>query len=98
MEAREERGGGPEACTARFDIKSFVYRARKPFHPGRLNDLMLEPFFMGRVVMDDEEQEGEEEAERTEEEKKKLEELKQEELLKVQEKAAGTQFNRKILA
>jgi len=37
----------PEACTARFDIKSFVYRARKPFHPGRLHDLVMEPFFMG---------------------------------------------------
>merc|ERR1711878_250356 len=47
MEERAERGGGPEACTARFDIKSFVYRARKPFHPGRLTDLVMEPFFMG---------------------------------------------------
>merc|ERR1712020_1033 len=44
----EARAGkyAPDACTARFDIKSFVYRARKPFHPGRLNDLVLEPFFM----------------------------------------------------
>merc|ERR1719348_632281 len=32
----------PESCTARFDIKSFVYRARKPFHPGRLNDLFYQ--------------------------------------------------------
>ena len=87
---------------ARFDIKSFVYRARKPFHPGRLNDLMLEPFFiMGRDIMDDEEgeeaesdEEGEE-AERTEEEKKRSEELKQVELLKVQEKAAVKQRERK---
>ena len=55
---------------------------------------MLEPFFMGRVVMDDEE-EGEEEPERTEEEKKKLEELKQDELLKVQAKAAVKQEKRK---
>merc|ERR1711872_210080 len=36
----------PEACTARFDINSFVYRARRPFHPSRLNDLFMEPFFM----------------------------------------------------
>ena len=32
MEERAERGGGPEACTARFDIKSFVYRARKHYY------------------------------------------------------------------
>ena len=56
---------------------------------------MLEPFFMGRVVMDDEEQEGEEAEERTQEEKKKLEELKQDELLKVQAKAAVKQEKRK---
>merc|ERR1712050_234183 len=36
----------PEACTARFDINSFVYRARRPFHPSRLNNLFMEPFFM----------------------------------------------------
>ena len=36
----------PDACTARFDINSFVYRARKPFHPKRLHDKVLEPFFM----------------------------------------------------
>merc|ERR1712020_166912 len=34
----------PEACTARFDINSFVYKARRPFHPSRLNDLFMEPF------------------------------------------------------
>merc|ERR1711874_444297 len=88
MQEREERGGGPEACTARFDIKSFVYRARKPFRPGRLNDLLLEPFFMDpfeNLDLDDEE-EGKE-VERTEEEQKKLEELKQKELEKVQEEA-----------
>merc|ERR1712048_307019 len=30
----------------RFGITSFVYRARRPFHPGLLYDLFLEPFFM----------------------------------------------------
>merc|ERR1712110_1307043 len=34
--AEKEGRRVPEACTARFDIKSLVYRARKPFHPGRL--------------------------------------------------------------
>ena len=41
--------GIPEACTARFDIKSFVYRARKPFHPKRLNELWLTPFFANPI-------------------------------------------------
>merc|ERR1739838_1232828 len=47
-EAPEETTGRrvPEACTARFDIKSFVYRARRPFHPTRLNNLFLQPYFM----------------------------------------------------
>ena len=93
MEKREERGGGPEACTARFDIKSFVYRARKPFHPGRLNDLLLEPFFMDPWVTLEDEEEGKE-VERTEEEQKKLEELKQKELEKVQEEALVKQKKR----
>ena len=89
MEERAERGGGPEACTARFDIKSFVYRARKPFHPGRLNDLVVEPFFMD--PFDNQEDEEEEEVERTEEEQKKLEKVKQIELQAVQEKALTKQ-------
>merc|ERR1719251_144408 len=57
----------PDACTARFDIKSFVYRARKPFHPGRLNDLFLEPYFADPIdtLIDDEEEEEDEEDTRT---------------------------------
>ena len=44
---------------ARFGIASFIYCARRPFHPGRLNDLVLEPFFVMPDFMDDEEEDGE---------------------------------------
>ena len=95
MEERAERGGGPEACTARFDIKSFVYRARKPFHPGRLTDLVMEPFFMSPWVNICQEENCKQlEMERTEEEKIKFEELKQMELEKVQGEASEKQRKR----
>merc|ERR1712079_949643 len=66
----------PEACTARFDIKSFVYRARKPFHPKRLNELILEPFFSDPIELEEEEDMTEEIEEMSEEEKEMAEELK----------------------
>jgi len=92
-EARAERGGGPEACTARFDIKSFVYRARKPFHPGRLQELMLEPFFMNPSLYLDEDEERVEEK-GTDAEKIKLEEQKQIEKEAVQAEAHVKQEKR----
>merc|ERR1711997_827757 len=70
----------PEACTARFDIKSFVYRARRPFHPGRLHDLVMEPFFMGSpeaVKEEADEDEDEEEADISEDECAMIEEQKE---------------------
>merc|ERR1712079_199406 len=66
----------PEACTARFDIKSFVYRARKPFHPKRLNELMLAPFFSDPIEIEEDEDMTEEIEEMSEEEKKMVEEVK----------------------
>ena len=30
----------------RFGISSFIYCSRRPFHPGRLDELFLEPFFV----------------------------------------------------
>ena len=82
----------PEACTARFDIKSFVYRARKPFHPGRLNDLFLEPYFADPIELIDDEEE--EEDTRTEEEKRMMEEVKNKELQELQALALKKQKKR----
>jgi len=37
----------------RFKISSFVYRSRRPFHPGRLYDSFLNPFFMTQFTNDE---------------------------------------------
>merc|ERR1712088_1108428 len=71
--ARKEGRHVPEACTARFDITSFVYRARKPFHPGRLSQ-MVDRYFSKPVFPS----ECEHEAKLTPEQKKKAEEEFQE--------------------
>jgi len=40
----------------RFGITSFIYRARRPFHPGRLCNLFLEPYFPDMKTLSDEEE------------------------------------------
>merc|ERR1712045_294320 len=93
IEARASKDA-PDACTARFDIKSFVYRARKPFHPGRLNDLVLKPFFMDPFAnYEDEDEEGEA-PELSDEEKLKKEQDKKDELEKTQAEASEKQKRR----
>ena len=67
--ARKEGRHVPEACTARFDIKSFVYRARKPFHPGRMSEV-VDRYFSKPVFPS----ECEHEDKLTDEQRKKAEE------------------------
>jgi len=98
---KEEKVACPKACqgctkigcTAKYNIKSFVYRARKPFHPGRFNDLFLEPYFADPIarLADDEE---EDEEERTEEMKKMIEEAKAKDLQELQAEALIKQKKR----
>jgi len=49
---------------ARFGITSFIYRSRRPFHPGRLGDLLLEPFFSKMQIEDEDEEDKVSEEER----------------------------------
>jgi len=47
---------GPQQLTrheSRFGITSFVYRSRRPFHPGRLYDNFMEPYFVLRYDVDE---------------------------------------------
>ena len=49
---------------ARFGITSFIYRARRPFHPGRFGDLLLEPYFSKMQIEDEDEEDKVTEEER----------------------------------
>ena len=69
----------------RFGITSFVYRARRPFHPGRLYDVFLEPFFVLRFLAEEEDEEDEDDEDDEDEdgqEKKMSEKEKKEKELK----------------
>ena len=49
---------------ARFGITSFIFRARRPFHPGRFGDLLLEPYFSKMQIEDEDEEDKVTEEER----------------------------------
>ena len=44
--SQNKNSAGLTRHESRFGITSFVYRARRPFHPGRFYDKFIEPFFM----------------------------------------------------
>jgi U3 small nucleolar ribonucleoprotein component len=53
----------PTLTCDRYGISSFIYRARKPFHPKRLFDLIHDKFIVLQNVDQEEEEEEEEEGE-----------------------------------
>ena len=72
---------------SRFGITSFIYRARRPFHPGRLADLFLKPFFCKMEKLDDDK----------EDEKVKKREGKREKIIRLQkiQKEASSKQNKR---
>jgi len=95
-ETSEETTGRrvPEASRARFDINSFVYRARRPFNPSRLNHLFLEPYFMIPWYAEAESESEDENEKKTEEEIDKLEKEKDIKFQKIQKEAHEQQKKR----
>merc|ERR1719290_523605 len=75
----------------RFGITSFIYRARRPFHPGRLDDLLLEPFFMLKFLEEEDDENGEDEKSKS---KDNPPQKKMIELEKLQEAPAAKQTKR----
>ena len=59
-----------------FSENLLYFSNRKPFHPKRLNELILEPFFSDPIELEEEEDMTEEIEEMSEEEKEMAEELK----------------------
>ena len=64
---------------SRFGITSFIYTSRRPFHPQRLEEIILQSYFVEPDFMDEDEEEDEEK-EKTEDEKKKMEAEKERKL------------------
>merc|ERR1712050_119396 len=96
-EAEADKKAGkrvPEACTARFDIKSFVYRARKPSHPKRLTESWLVPFFMDPIEEEEEIDVVEEDDKKLDAILKKLDEKKKKEMEELQVEALKKQKER----